>query len=272
MASGGELTPTGYLNHHLTNLGMCEAEDGGLIVGDCTNGGFWTLNLDTLFVSVALGVLFCFFMWRMAKRASADVPNGFMLNLAEVLVDFVDQQANDIYHGNSKLVRPLALTIFLWVILWNFMDIIPVDLLPWVAHNVFHLEYTKVVPSTDLSATFGLSISVFLLIIFFNLKSKGFGGTIKEVFSAPFGPALFPANIVLRIVEEVAKPISLALRLFGNFYAAEMIFLLIALLPWGAQWFLSVPWAIFHIIVIPLQAYIFMVLTLVYINMAEDSH
>lgn len=272
MASGGELTPTGYISHHLTNLGMCQSENGGLIVGDCTEAGFWSLNLDTIGFSLFLGVLFSFLMWRSAKKATSDVPRGFMLNLAEILVGFADGQVKSIYHGHSKLIRPLALTIFIWVFLWNLMDLIPVDLLPFIADKVFHIHYLKVVPSADLSATFGLSLTVMLLIVFYNIKSKGFVGLGKEMLTAPFGPWLAPANLALRLVEEIAKPVSLGLRLFGNLYAGEMIFLLIALLPWWAQWTMSLPWAIFHIMVITLQAYIFMVLTIVYLNMAEDSH
>jgi F-type H+-transporting ATPase subunit a len=282
----------GYIPHHLTNLGLCNDPSGALMVGDCSKAGFWALNLDTIGVSVILGLIFCFVMRSAAKKATVGVPSG-LLNFAEILMDFVDAQVNDIYHGNSKLIRPLALTIFCWVFLWNVMDLVPVDLLPaafaFLMEDVLHIwheghTYLKVVPSTDVSATFALSLSVFILIIGFNIKGKGVGGTIKEAFVAPFGPALFPANLMLRIVEELAKPVSLGLRLFGNLYAGEMIFLLIALMPMaGASLLgtigfsiphvvLNVAWAIFHLLVVPLQAYIFMVLTIVYLNMAESSH
>lgn len=285
---------TGYISHHLTNLGLCKENGvGDLMVGDCTNGGFWTLHLDTIGWSVILGCMFSFVLWRAAKNATAGVPNGFLVNLAEILIDFVDGQVNDIYHGKSKLIRPLALTIFVWVLLWNFMDIVPVDLIPWLfawlTEDVLGIfkaggSYMKVVPSTDVSATFALSFSVLILIVAFNIKGKGVGGTIKESLTAPFGPALAPANLLLRIVEELAKPVSLGLRLFGNLYAGEMIFLLIALLPMAGSTLLStigfsiphiildMAWAIFHLLVIPLQAYIFMVLTIVYLNMAESAH
>lgn len=272
-----------YIPHHLTNLGLCKNEAGAWMVGDCTKAGFWTFHLDTIGFSVVLGLIFCAIMVWASRKATTGVPSG-VINFVEVLFDFVDAQVSDIYHGKSKLVRPLALTIFCWVLLWNLMDLVPVDLIPFIADKVFHIHYMKVLPSADLSATFALSLSVFLLIIVFNIKSKGFGGTLKESLTEPFGPLLFPANLLLRAVEEIAKPASLALRLFGNLYAGEMIFLLIALLPMASSTilgivgfsiphiFLNVMWAIFHLLVIPLQAYIFMVLTIVYLNMAESSH
>lgn len=274
---------TDYIPHHLTNLALCKNEAGAWTVGDCSNAGFWTFNLDTIGWSVFLGIIFCAVMMMAVRRATSGVPYG-LINFVEVVFDFVDNQVKDIYHGDSKLVRPLALTIFCWVLLWNLMDLVPVDLIPLIADKVFHIHYMKVVPSTDISATFALSLSVFALIIAFNIRGKGVGGTIKETLTQPFGPYFFFANILLRIVEELAKPASLALRLFGNLYAGEMIFLLIALLPMAGSTLLgtigfsiphvilNVAWAIFHLLVIPLQAYIFMVLTIVYLNMAESDH
>lgn len=272
-----------YIPHHLTNLGLCKDTQGAWMVGDCTHAGFWTLHLDTSGFSIGLGLFFCGVMLYAMKKATTGVPHGF-INYVEVLFDFVNSQVDDIYHGKSKLVRPLALTVFCWVLLWNLMDLVPVDLVPVIADKVFGIEYMKILPSADLSATFALSLGVFMLIIIFNIKSKGVGGTLKEILTQPFGPWFFPANILLRVVEEIAKPASLALRLFGNLYAGEMIFLLLALLPMASSSILgiigfSIPniilnmmWAIFHLLVIPLQAYIFMVLTIVYLNMAESSH
>jgi F-type H+-transporting ATPase subunit a len=255
-AAGGQ-TATNYIVHHLTNL--------------TAGQGFWTLHLDTLFFSIVLGLTFFFLFRRVAVRATAGVPGGLQ-NFVEIMVEFADKQVKDTFHGRSELIAPLALTIFCWVFLWNFMDLIPVDLLPLVA-GWFGVHYLRVVPSTDMNATFGLSLTVLLLIIFYSFKVKGPVGYAREFLTHPFGPYLFPANLLLNIVELLAKPLSLSLRLFGNLYAGEMIFILIALLPWWIQPLLSWPWAVFHILIITLQAFIFMVLTIVYLSMAhEDSH
>ncbi|TRW94419.1 F0F1 ATP synthase subunit A [Candidatus Methylobacter oryzae] len=247
---------TGYIIHHLTSLTVGE--------------GFWSLNLDTLFFSVVLGALFIWFFKMAADRATAGVP-GLVQNFVEMLIEFVDTQVKDSFHGKNKLISPLALTIFCWVFLWNFMDLFPVDILPLIG-SLMGIEYLRVVPSTDLNATFAMSISVFCLIIFYSIKVKGPWGFAKELMFQPFGPWLLPFNLLLKLVEEIAKPISLALRLFGNLYAGELIFILIALLPCYLQPVLSFPWAIFHILIITLQAFIFMVLTIVYLSMAHEDH
>ncbi|MEK7796802.1 MAG: F0F1 ATP synthase subunit A [Pseudomonadota bacterium] len=260
MATG---SATDYIVHHLTNLTVGE--------------GFWTFHLDTLFFSVALGLTLLVLFRLAAVRATSGVPGGLQ-NFVETLVEFVDRQVKDTFHGQSALIAPLALTIFCWVFLWNAMDLVPVDALPEPA-KALGVPYLRVVPSTDLNATFGLSVSVFLLIIFYSIKIKGPAGYAREFLTHPFGPYLFPANLILNIVELVAKPVSLGLRLFGNLYAGEMIFILIALL-YGAGWLLGafagvlqLGWAIFHLLVITLQAFIFMVLTIVYLSMAhEDVH
>ncbi len=254
MASEGGTT--GYIVHHLTPLTVGE--------------GFWTLHLDTLFFSAVLGALFVFFFKTVADKVTTGVP-GFAQNFAEMMVEFVDQQVKDTFHGQSKLIAPLGLTIFCWVFLWNMMDLLPVDLLSLIS-SLMGIEYLRVVPSTDLNATFALSISVFILIIFYSIKIKGVLGFAKEMTCTPFGPWMMPFNLLLKTVEEIAKPISLALRLFGNLYAGELIFILIALLPAFVQPFLSFPWAIFHILIIVLQAFIFMVLTIVYLSMAHEDH
>ncbi len=257
------LTPIDYIVHHLTNLA----------VGD----GATALHIDTLFFSIALGIVFLYVMTRAARRATAGVP-GPLQNFAEIMVEFVDRQVKDTFHGRNPLIAPLALTIFCWVFLWNAMDLVPVDLLPVIA-GWFGVHYLRVVPSTDLNATFALSLSVFLLIIFYSFKVKGAAGYAKEFFTHPFGPYLFPANLILNVVELLAKPVSLALRLFGNLYAGEMIFILIAILystGWALGAFagvLQLGWALFHLLIITLQAFIFMVLTIVYLSMAhEESH
>lgn len=254
MASEGGAT--GYIVHHLTPLTVGE--------------GFWTLHLDTLFFSAVLGAVFILFFKTVAGKVTTGVP-GLAQNFAELLIEFVDQQVKDTFHGKSKLITPLGLTIFCWVLLWNTMDLIPVDLLSLIS-SMMGIEYLRVVPSTDLNATFALSISVFILIIFYSIKIKGVFGFAKELTCTPFGPWMMPFNLLLKVVEEIAKPISLALRLFGNLYAGELIFILIALLPAFLQPLLSFPWAIFHLLIIVLQAFIFMVLTIVYLSMAHEDH
>lgn len=254
-AEGGGAT--GYIQHHLTNLRAGE--------------GFWTFHVDTMLVSLTLGLLFLVPFVIAARRVTAGVP-GPLQNFVEWLVQFADNTVKESLHGKRDFIAPLALTIFVWILLMNFMDLIPVDLVAGVAHWFGYDPYFKIVPTTDVNATFGMSIPVFALIIIYSLKMKGIGGFSKEILFHPFGPWLLPFNLVLNIVEYLAKPVSLALRLFGNLYAAELIFLLIALLPWYMQWLLGGPWALFHILVVPLQAFIFMMLTIVYLSMAHDSH
>ena len=249
-------TTSEYISHHLTNLHAGE--------------GFWSFHLDTLSVSIALGFLVFGAMWMAARNATSGVPGGLQ-NFVEMVIEMVDTQVKDTFHGKSELIAPLALTIFVWIFAMNAMDVIPVDLLPLIAH-LMGIEHLKIVPSTDLNATFAMSLSVFILIYFYSFKIKGFGGFAHEVLCVPFGKWLFPLNILFRIVEDIAKPISLALRLFGNMYAGEMVFILIALLPWYLQWTLGAPWAIFHLLIITLQAFVFMMLTVVYLSMAHESH
>jgi F-type H+-transporting ATPase subunit a len=269
MSSG--VSSTAYIQHHLENLVF------NLNDFTFSEKGFLTLHLDTLFFSIFLGFIFVFSFWLVAKRVTSGVPGKFQ-NLVEILFEFTQSQVKDAFHGRSELIAPLALTIFVWVFLMNFMDLIPVDLLPLIAHS-FGIEYLRVVPTADLNLTFSLSLSVFLLILYYSIKIKGVGGFAKEVVTVPFKAdslgfklLLFPANLLLRVVEEVAKPVSLALRLFGNLYAGELIFILIGLLPWWAQWLLGAPWAIFHILIVVLQAFIFMVLTIVYLSLACEDH
>jgi F-type H+-transporting ATPase subunit a len=252
------LSTSEYIQHHLTNLHSGE--------------GFWSFHLDTLLVSLALGFLVFGTMWLTARKATSGVP-GRMQNFIEIVVTMVDAQVKDTFHGKSELITPLAITIFVWIFAMNAMDVIPVDALPFLADK-FGVEHLKIVPSTDLNATFAMSLSVFFLIYFYSFKIKGFGGFTKEILFSPFGkfPLLIPVNILFRIVEDIAKPISLALRLFGNMYAGEMVFILIALLPWYLQWTLGAPWAIFHLLIITLQAFVFMMLTIVYLSMAHESH
>jgi F-type H+-transporting ATPase subunit a len=269
MSAEGGLTTTGYIQHHLTNLAVCSdaARDAA---GHCQ--GFWTFHFDTLLVSGILGLIVFGLMAKVASKASAGVP-GSLQNFIEMVVGMVDQQVKDTFHGKSKLVTPLAITIFVWVFVMNAMDLIPVDFLPLAAQKLTgneHLPF-KFVPTTDPNLTFAMSISVFLISIFMGLKVKGFGHFMHEVFAVPFGMKLAPVNLLFRIVEEIARPISLSLRLFGNMYAGEMVFILIALLGiWQLP--LALPWALFHILIITLQAFVFMMLTIVYMSMASESH
>lgn len=248
-------TSTEYIVHHLTHLKV--------------GTGFWALHLDTLIVSGLTGILVFGLMWRVARSATAGVP-GPIQNFIEMTVNMIDAQVRDTFHGESKLITPLAITIFIWVFVMNAMDLIPVDFLPSLM-ALFGVHYLRVVPTADPNATFAMSITVFLLMMFFNLKIKGFGGYTREVLTVPFGKWLFPINIMFRVIEDLAKPISLALRLFGNMYAGEMVFILIAMLGLS-QPLLAVPWAIFHILIITLQAFVFMMLTIVYMAMAHESH
>jgi len=264
---------TEYILHHLHNLQVGE--------------GFWTLHLDTLFFSVFLGLGCLLLFQRVAARAVAGVP-GRLQNFVEILVEFVDKQVRETFHGQSRLIAPLALTIFVWVFLMNFMDLVPVDLLPWLA-GLAGIPYLKVVPSTDLNATFAMSLTVFALIMIYSVRAKGAGGFAKEFLLHPFDHWAFaPVNFILKTVEELARPISLALRLFGNLYAGELIFILIALFSLGrtleeflhlgtwalflSQLLLGLAWAIFHILIITLQAFIFMMLTIVYLSLAHETH
>ena len=260
-----QLTSADYIQHHLTHLTL----NLKTMTLD-NNGGFWTLNLDTFSISLAMGFLFCGLFFFVARRASAGAPRGWQ-NFVEWAVESVDGMVKEVFHGTNALIGPLALTIFVWVFLMNFIDLVPVDLLPRVL-SFFGIEHYKAVATADPTMTFGLSITVFLLIIYYNIKIKGPIGLTKEILSSPFGPKLFPLNIIFRFMDEIVKPLSLSLRLFGNLFAGELIFVLIALLPWGTQWLLGTPWAIFHILIILLQAFLFMILTIVYLSLAVEAH
>jgi F-type H+-transporting ATPase subunit a len=262
-ATGEALTPQGYIQHHLTNLSVGE--------------GFWTWHIDSLFFSVGLGVLFLWIFSRVGSKATSGVP-GKLQCFIEILVEFVDTSVKETFHGRNPVIAPLALTIFVWVFMMNFMDLIPVDWLPSTA-ALMGIPYLKVVPTTDVNITFSLAIGVFVLIIYYSIKVKGVSGFVKELTLQPFNhKAMIPVNLLLETVTLVAKPISLALRLFGNLYAGELIFILIALM-YGANVALSalgvtlqLGWLIFHILVITLQAFIFMMLTIVYLSMAHEDH
>lgn len=266
MAAQGEaLTASGYIKHHLTNLTW--SVDGGW---NAHGAGFWTFNVDSLLFAVGLGVLFIWLFRSVATKATTGVPGKFQCFI-EMVVEFVDENVKDTFHGKNNLIAPLALTIFVWVFLMNLMDLIPVDFIPELAMAA-GVPYLKVVPTTDLNVTLGMALSVFALIIFYSIKVKGVSGFVKELTMQPFNHwAFIPVNFILETVTLLAKPVSLGLRLFGNLYAGELIFILIALLGlWQLP--LHFPWAVFHILVIVLQAFIFMMLTIVYLSMAHEDH
>jgi F-type H+-transporting ATPase subunit a len=271
------LTSAEYIHHHLQNLTFGQHPDGswGIAhgVAEAKAMGFWALHLDTMGFSIALGVLFLFFFRKAARQATADVPGGLQ-NFVEWIVEFVEDSVRGSFSGKNALVAPLALTIFIWIFLMNFMDLIAVDFFPQLAHLI-GIPYMKVVPTTDPNATFGMAFGVFFLILYYSIKIKGVGGFASELAFQPFGKLGLPVNLLLEGVNLIAKPISLSLRLFGNMYAGEMIFILIAIM-YSAGWvlgtfggLLQIGWAIFHILIITLQAFIFMTLTIVYLDMAH---
>lgn len=257
------VNPGQYIGHHLEHLTLNLKT---FTIGE--GGGFWSLNLDTLLVSVIVGVLVMGIL-RLAATRMTEVP-GKLQNFAEILVEYVDNTVREIFHHKSTFISSLALTLFIWIFAMNAVDLLPVDLLPR-ALGIFGVPYFKSVPTADPNATFAMSITVFSLIIFFNVRAKKHR-LLKEMLTFPFGPYLFPINVVFRLIEECVKPISLALRLFGNMFAGELIFILIAILPWWIQWGPGAIWAIFHILIITLQAFLFMMLTIIYLSMAQESH
>ena len=269
MASGNSLpTPTEYIEHHLSFLKHPFGE-----------GSFWTLHVDTVVMSVLCGVAGFGFLYMIARNAKAGVPSKLQA-FAELTFDFIDEQVRGVFHGNRTFIAPLALTVFIWVLLMNAMDFLPIDIMAWIYHNVFHLDHWRSVPTSDVNTTFALALSVFGLMIFYTIKVKGFGGWMHELFCSPFGnhPLLWIFNFLFNIIEYISKPLSHSLRLYGNMYAGEIIFLLIGVFAStgiiGALLggLLGGGWAIFHILIVALQAFIFMMLTVVYLAMAHESH
>jgi F-type H+-transporting ATPase subunit a len=271
MATEGGGSSTEYIVHHLTHLKVGE--------------GFWALHLDTLIMSVGLGILFLYIFHSAARKATAGVPGRFQA-FVEMIVEFVDGQVSEVFTGSRRFVAPLALTIFGWVFLMNFIDLLPLDY-PGLIAGAAGAHYWRAVPTADVNTTFAMSLTVLFLIIFYSFKAKGLGGFGHELFTAPFGShfLLWIPNFFLNLVELLSKPISLAMRLFGNMYAGELVFMLIALLGFTVtglnigsafgflgQVVMGAAWTIFHILIITLQAFIFMVLTVVYISMAQEHH
>jgi F-type H+-transporting ATPase subunit a len=288
------LSSTEYIKHHLQNLTFGKLPDGSLGLAQNPEQakamGFWAINVDTLGFSLLLGILFLYFFSKVAKNATKQVPAGSQ-NFVEWIIEFIDDSVRGSFSGRNPLVAPLALTIFIWIFLMNLMDLVPVDYLPVIAHAL-GLPFLKVVPTTDPNATFGMSIAIFVLVVYYSIKVKGAGGFAGELALQPFSSTnpviktlFIPINLFLEGVNLIAKPVSLSLRLFGNMYAGEMIFILLAIMggSWaaasvgnsvlfGTQILLSLGWAIFHILIITLQAFIFMTLTIVYLDMAHQEH
>jgi F-type H+-transporting ATPase subunit a len=287
MAGSETLTSGEYIKHHLTNLTFGQFPDGhwGLAhsAEEAASMGFWAIHVDSMFWSLALAGIFGYFFFRAAQQATAGIPAGLQ-NFVELMVDFVNDSVRGSFSGKNDLVAPLALTVFVWVFLMNLMDLVPVDLIPYIS-GMLGIHFMKVVPTTDPNITFALALGVFALIIYYSIKIKGVGGFIGELTGMPFetkNPLLKPfftvVNLILEGVNLIAKPVSLSLRLFGNMYAGEMIFILIAVM-YSAGWALGIfggvlqlGWAIFHILIITLQAFIFMTLTIVYLDMAHAEH
>jgi F-type H+-transporting ATPase subunit a len=291
--AGSTQTISEYIVHHLTNLAYGKLPEGfvredGSVIGDggawvmahggeeATAMGFYAIHIDSMLWSVVLGLVFCWLFRGVAKKAEAGVPSG-MVNVLEMVVEFVDGTVRDTFHGHNKMIAPLALTIFVWVFLMNLMDLIPVDLIPTLL-GLAGVHFQKIVPTTDPNITMGMALGVFILMLYYSVKVKGFG-FVRELTMNPFNHFLFiPVNLFMEVVGLLAKPFSLGLRLFGNMYAGEMIFILIAaLFSAGVAWMLpagllQVAWSIFHILIIVLQAFIFMVLTIVYLSMAHEDH
>jgi F-type H+-transporting ATPase subunit a len=278
--SGEVHTSAEYIRHHLQNLTWGQLPDGSWGIAhspeQAKEMGFWALHLDTLGFSIGLGVFFLYFFRRAAKNATTGVPGGLQ-NFAEWVVEFIEESVRGSFSGRNPLVAPLAFTIFMWILLMNFMDLIAIDFLPSLA-TLAGIPYMKVVPTTDPNATFGMAFGVFFLILYYSFKIKGPGGFFAELAFQPFGKLGMPINLLLEGVNLIAKPISLSLRLFGNMYAGEMIFILIAIMYSGGLalgafgGLLQIGWAIFHILIITLQAFIFMTLTIVYLDMAHQEH
>ncbi|WP_058569221.1 F0F1 ATP synthase subunit A [Xylella fastidiosa] len=264
--AGEEATPTSYIQHHLHNLTF-QMQDGSK---------FWVLHLDTLIMAILMGLVMVLAFWSGTCKATSGIPGKWQA-FVEVCLEFVDRQVKDTYHGPSKLVTPIAITLFFWIFLMNLIKMIPADFIA-ISFSWAGVHAWKPVPTADVNATLGMSISVFFLMLFFSFRAKGISGFIKEFLTTPFGKWMMPFNLVLNIVEWLSKPISLAMRLFGNMFGGEIVFLLIWVLGGAgisgmlASSTFGLAWMLFHLLVIPLQAFIFMMLSIVYLSLSEDSH
>ena len=269
MSTEGALTPSEYITHHLTFNTKAIGE-----------GAFWSLNIDSLVMGVLLGIISMALIWMVARKATAGVPSKGQA-FVELMFGFIDDQVKNIFHGDRHaFIAPAALTVFIWVLVMNSMDFLPIDVMAHFIYAPLGIHEWRSVPTSDINTTFALAIAVWILMIYFGIKVKGFGGWIHELFTAPFGSKIWvwPANFLFNIIEYISKPLSHSLRLFGNMYAGEVIFLLLGLLAstsvtgvfFGAL--LGAGWSIFHILIVGLQAFVFMMLTVVYLSMAHEGH
>ncbi|MWJ29221.1 F0F1 ATP synthase subunit A [Halomonas sediminis] len=275
MAAGNDVTPTAYIQHHLQNLTFGNHPENGWSLAhsalEAREMGFWAIHLDTMGWSIAMGVLFIWVFRKAGKIATTGVP-GKLQNAVEMVIEFIENLVQGAFHGRNPLIAPLALTLFVWILLMNTLKLIPIDYFPELFMRL-GVDYMKIVPTTDPNATLGIALGAFFLILYYSIKVKGVGGFAKELSLTPFNHwALIPFNLLLEIIALLVKPFSLAMRLFGNMFAGEVIFILIAMLPFWAIWLLDVPWAIFHILIVVLQAFIFTVLSVVYLSSAHEQH
>lgn len=275
MAAGNEVAPTEYIQHHLQNLTFGLHPENGWSMAQtaeqASDMGFWAIHLDTMGWSIGMGFLFIWLFRKVGNAATTGVP-GTLQSIIEVTFEFIENLTRSTFHSVNPIIGPLALTLFVWILMMNTLKIIPVDYLPGVFEKV-GVDQMKIVPTTDMNATFGMALGVFILVLYYNFKIKGPGGFARELSLKPFNHwALIPFNLLLEVVALLVQPFSLAMRLFGNMFAGEVIFILIALLPFWAIWLLDVPWAIFHLLIITLQAFIFTVLSVVYLNAAHERH
>ncbi|WP_395480090.1 F0F1 ATP synthase subunit A [Candidatus Curculioniphilus buchneri] len=273
MSTSQEISsPQNYIGHHLNHLQL------DLRTFELVNShsikSFWILNVDSMFFSLLLGLIFLIIFMKISRGVNSSKAPGKLQIFIELIVEFIDISVREIYHGKSKLIAPLALTVFIWIFLMNLMDLLPIDLLPYIGKYVLDLPTLRVVPSADINITLSMALGIFILIIYFNITTKGISGFIKEITFQPFNhPVFIPINLILEGISLLSKPVSLGLRLFGNMYSGELIFILISgLLPWWLQWILNVPWAIFHILIITLQSFIFMILTIIYLSIASEEN
>ncbi|XBC37678.1 MAG: F0F1 ATP synthase subunit A [Buchnera aphidicola (Meitanaphis microgallis)] len=272
MILGQEFNLSQYINHHLHHLqlNLCSFKISN--VNERFNN-FWTINIDSMFFSVFLGLIFLMLFFKVAKKCTDDTPSRLQIAI-ELAIDFVNKSVNDVCNTTNQLIAPLSLTIFSWIFLMNLMDLLPIDCIPLICNFFFGFSTIRIVPTADINITISMALAIFVLTIYYGIKIKGIKNFLKDFLVQPFQhPIFFIFNVVLESIGLLSKPISLGLRLFGNIYAGEMVFILIAgLLPWWMQWSLSLPWAIFHILIIFLQSFIFMMLTIVYLFMATKSH
>ncbi|QCI23057.1 F0F1 ATP synthase subunit A [Buchnera aphidicola] len=272
MILGKEFSLSQYINHHLHHLQL-NLHTFKISESNEVFTHFWVINIDSMFFSIVLGLMFIIFFFRIAQNCTNKTPNKLQV-IIELIINFINKSVHDVCSSTNQLIAPLSLTIFVWIFLMNLMDLIPIDCIPFICKYFFGFSAIRIVPTADINITISMALVIFILIVYYGIKIKGPKQFLKDFLIQPFKhPIFFIFNFLLESIALLSKPISLGLRLFGNMYAGEMIFILISgLLPWWMQWLLSLPWAIFHILIILLQSFIFMTLTIVYLSMATKRH